>query len=94
MVNQVNQSISVSPLGALATLQVEEQRRDDLVHVLRVPDVCLQFVLHRLPHDALQALNACHADAAGDKDIMRICMCMDTQKLYIFFSHKCMVTFK
>lgn len=63
-----SQSVDVSPLGALSSLQVKEQRRDNLVHVLRVPDVCLQLVFYRLSHDTLQAFNSCHADAAGDKD--------------------------
>ena len=51
-----------SPLRALSTLQVEEQRGDDLVHVLRVPDIGLQLIVHSLPHHTLQALDPCHAN--------------------------------
>lgn len=49
-------------------LQVEEQRGDDLVHVLRVPDVGLELVVHRLPHHSLQAFNAGHPDPGEQTD--------------------------
>ncbi|TNN68652.1 hypothetical protein EYF80_021166 [Liparis tanakae] len=42
--------------------KVEQQRGDDLVHVLRVPDVGLQLIIHRLPHHTLQAFDTRHAD--------------------------------
>lgn len=51
-----------SPLCAFATLQVEKQRGDDLVHVLRVPDVGLQLIIDSLPHHTLQALDTSHTD--------------------------------
>ena len=54
------------PLHALPALQVEEQRGDDLVHVLGVPDVGLELVVHRLPDNALQTLDARHADPRGE----------------------------
>lgn len=44
-------------------LQIEEERWDDLVHVLWVPDVGLQLIIHRLPHDPLQAFDARHSDS-------------------------------
>lgn len=52
-----------SPLCLFHVLQIEEQRRDDLVHVLWVPDVGLQLIIHRLPHDPLQAFDARHSDS-------------------------------
>ena len=55
-----------SPLCTLSTLQVEEQRGDNLVHVLRVPDISLQLIIHSLPHHTLQTLNTCHPDPDGD----------------------------
>lgn len=51
-----------SPLCAFSTLQVEKQRWDDLVHVLRVPDVGLQLIIDSLPHHTLQALDTSHTD--------------------------------
>lgn len=56
-----------SPFSTLSTLQVEKQRGDDLVHVLRVPDVGLQLIIDSLPHNTLQALDTCHADPAGNR---------------------------
>ncbi len=35
----------------ITVVQIVENRRDDLVHVLLVPDIRLQIVRHRLPHD-------------------------------------------
>lgn len=55
-----------SPLCTLSTLQVEKQRGDDLVHVLRVPDVGLQLIIHSFPHHTLQPLDTCHADPGGN----------------------------
>lgn len=56
-----------SPFSTLSTLQVEKQRGDNFVHVLRVPDVGLQLIIHSLPHNTLQALDTCHADPAGNR---------------------------
>ena len=48
-----SRSLACSPLCLLHVLQVEKQRRHDLVHVLWVPDIGLQLVIHRLPHHPL-----------------------------------------
>ena len=61
---QLNQR---SPLRAFSTLQVEKQRGDDLIHVLRVPDVGLKLIVHSLPHHTLQTLDTCHPDP-GDNN--------------------------
>jgi len=58
-----------SPFGLLHLLQVEEQRGHDFVHVLWVPDVGLELVVHRLPHHPLQAFNAGHPDPEEQIDI-------------------------
>lgn len=50
-----------SPVRAFTRLQVEQQRRYDLVHVLRIPDVRLQLIVDRLPHHPLQPFNTSHA---------------------------------
>lgn len=51
-----------SPLRSFSRLQVKQQRRNDLVHVLRVPDVRLQFIVDGLPHHTLQSFDSGYAD--------------------------------
>lgn len=62
-----NQSRILSPVRFLGMLKVEEQRRHNLVHVLRVPDVRLQFIVHSLPYHALESFDARHADSGRGK---------------------------
>lgn len=50
------------PVQVVAVLHVEQHGRDQLVHVLRLPDDGLQLVVHRLPHHALQAFDPGHSD--------------------------------
>lgn len=49
------------------SLQVDQQGRNDLLHVTRLPDVHQQLVVHRLPDDALQTADPGHADAKHTK---------------------------
>jgi hypothetical protein len=40
----------------ILNLNIVEKRGDDLVHVLRVPDVLCQVFVHYFPHHSSQAL--------------------------------------
>lgn len=60
-------TLACLPLGLFDVLQVEEQRWDNLVHVLWVPDIGLQLVIHRLPHHPLQPFDAGHSDPGGNR---------------------------
>lgn len=61
-----------SPVQVFVVLHVEQHGRDELVHVLRLPDDGLQLVVHRLPDHALQAFDPGHTDpAVSNRDVSR-----------------------
>lgn len=58
------------PVQLFAVLHVEQHGRDQLVHVLRLPDDGLELVVHRLPHHSLQTFDPGHPDP--DKDTQKV----------------------
>lgn len=63
--------LSSVPVQVLAVLHVEEHGGDQLVHVLRLPDDGLQLVVHRLPHNALQAFDPRHPDPEQETEALK-----------------------
>lgn len=51
------------PLAICVSLQIDQKRRNNLLHVLRLPDVHQQLVVHRLPDHTLKTTDAGHTDS-------------------------------
>lgn len=55
-------ALELLPVQVFAVLHVEQHGRDELVHVLRLPDDGLELIVDRLPDHALQAFDPSHTD--------------------------------
>lgn len=58
----------LSPVEVFAVLHVEQHGRDELVHVLRLPDDGLKLIVHRLPDHALQPFDPSNTDPGANEE--------------------------